>query len=205
MPNKKRTFKYMAYRTVLKLFSSQIIGAAIYLLMVSLTVILFSDKEGQVKKVFEWIPLVVGVICTMRLVYLHMYRLGEEHYTAGAVVRPPKEPVWGLYVGLFGISPILFFWVLTILGFIFRFPLSSLSSFQNITGYLLYPWSPYFDLIRKIVPNTSFLGVLFYIPPMVPIPLLSYFAFRDGIQDKPMNLKFWVKKHAPTEVNEQNS
>lgn len=185
---KKQSFRYLTYKTVCRLFSAQITGAAIYLLMGSLTVILFSDEDGKVLKIYEWIPLVVGVLTELRLVNIHMYRLGEEHYTTGVIARQPKAPIWGFYVGLMGISPILFFWFLMILGFIFSF---SVSGFQNLVGYFLYPWSPYFDLVRSIVPQSSFWGVLFYIPPMLPIPILSYFSFKGGIEDKPINLKFW--------------
>ncbi len=188
----KKTTSYKLFQATMNVFWYQL-GAAVvvYIIFTMFVMILFSDENNNIGKYTNLLTTLATELFVFYLVYKRMWKFGDEHRGDVLVGVTVRKPLNGLLAGLAAMSPTIICLVLdTIIRLVFDKP----SIFGEIFLYLLFPFTPYFDIVKPIIStklnNSSFAALLFYIPTVIPVPLISMLAFRNGMKGVWQNFTF---------------
>jgi len=175
----KHSFERSMARMVCKLIGYQLLAMLIYVVMTLLVMMIFADKEGYINPWNEVFATIFTEAVVLIIAYKPLWNLGEEHAGSLQMRYTRGTKYSGLQMGLLAVSPIIVAWFFDmLLGF---FSLNA-SIFNSILGYMLYPWEPYFNVCKLYLDATAWYMPFFYIPAIIPLPILCHVAYTNGIK-----------------------
>lgn len=178
---KKKSFVNRLFRLAGRVFCTQLVSILTYAVMVLVVMTLLDRTKEKAMSPIYLVATLVAQVSVLVVLYRPLWLFGEDHATDLKIGKVRRLPYAGLLIGAIGISPAILAWlgscVLALLG-------TQSSLFDEILGYMLYAWAPYFECI----PHNGWYASLFYLPAIVPVPLVCQIAFWRGLHGKD-----WVK------------
>lgn len=188
---KKKSFANRLLRLAGRVFCTQIASVLTYVVMMLVVMTLFDHTEEKAMSPVYLIATFVTQFSVLLILYQPLWLFGEDHATDLKIGKIRPLPVAGLLIGAIGISPAILAWLCM---WIFALLGIQSSVVNDILGYMLYAWAPYFELI----PHNGWYASLFYLPAILPVPLTCQIAFYRGLHGK--NLKKTIRQRRSSSV-----
>jgi hypothetical protein len=194
MSLKRKTFKQMMFRTAMGMLWLQIISFLFYFLFALVVTIIFGDENGDTTPYQQLIATLATLLLTDYLSYQRTWDLGDDYNTRLTLSHAVYRKYYGLLVGFIAMAPATICWLLNLLFYAIR---GSSTGFGTITGYLLFAWDPYFQIIRSHVTKGSWLVNFFYIPVLFQLPIVCHFAFNNGMRGIRRQIRLKKRHYIP--------